>query len=246
MVKKILIWFMKTRLSSYLILKVIPFIRFSMYYTKTRGDKYHTGYHYLKPGMMIGTIDYRKLTGLVIPKVTGGILSHAALCVAKRDPKYPDSLYPFINPIDGHGSGLEVVEMTHLDFTFSDFFDICKESDRVIIFECEDWDELYVRRVIEKALAFKEAKYDARFEHGFRALYCSELIHGADFDAGYGTPRLKCDLSDLMGLGKPYISPDGLLCAKNVRVVWDSSGEFTGMRGSEIEKKIFKGVKNVG
>lgn len=242
MIRRFLLWFMNTSFYSWAILKVIPYVRFSMYYTKTRGDKYHEGYHYLEPGMVIGTIDYKKLTGILIPRVTGGILSHAALCVAKRDPKFPDALYSFINPLEGQGNGIEVVEMTHIHFTFSDFFDVCKESDRVIIFECLDWDDLYKRRVIARALEYREIKYDAKFEHNFRALYCSELILSADTDAGYGTPRLKVDLSDLMGLGKPYISPDGLLCAKNVRVVWDSKGEFTGMRGQEIKDIIFKGA----
>lgn len=240
MKKKFILWFMSTGVYRFLIRKIIPFIRFSPYYTKFRGHKYHMGYYYLRPGHIIATIDYCKLTGILIPKVTGGISSHAALCIGKRDPKCPDLYYSTINPSPESGEGLEVVEMTHLDFTYSDFFDLCKESDRVIIFECSDWDELYVRRVIAKALECRDKKYDVLFSHDFSSLYCSELIYYADLLAGYGTPRLKADLSDLMGLGKPYISPDGLLCAKNSRAVWDSSGEFNGMTGPEIEKIIFK------
>lgn len=238
--KKFLLWFMGTYLYRKFLLGVIPFIRFTTYYTKFRGDKYHIGYFYLKPGMMIGTIDYAKATGFLIPKITGGILSHAALCVGKRDPKVPDQEYARILPLPNQGSGLEVVEMTHLDFTFSDFFDICKESDRVIIFDCDDWDELFKKRVIEAALSLKLAAYDSAFGLGIKTLYCSELIYQSDKIAGNGQGRLKCSIEDLMGLGKPYISPDGLLCADNVTVVWDSKNELTGLKGSQIKNMIFK------
>ena len=37
--------------------------------------------------------------------------------------------------------------------------------------------------------------------------------------------RLDISLEDLAGLGTPYISPTGLLRAKNCDVVWDSDAE---------------------
>jgi len=52
---------------------------------------------------------------------------------------------------------------------------------------------------------------------GVKALYCSELVYQSDFER-----RLDVNLEDLAGLGRKYISPDGLYKAKNVRVVWDS------------------------
>jgi hypothetical protein len=240
MKKKFLLWFIETSLYRKIILGIMPFIRFSTYYTKFRGHLYHQGYFYLKPGMMIGTIDYAKATGMIIPKVTGGILSHVGFCVGKRDPKVPDQEYARIQPMPGQGDGLEIVEMTHLNFTFSDFFDMCKESDRVIIFDCDDWDELYKKRVIEAALSMKLAKYDAAFSLGIKSLYCSELIYQSDKIAGNGNGRLKCDIGDLMGLGRPYISPDGLLCSDNITVVWDSKNELNGLKGSQIKDIIFK------
>ena len=247
MMKKLILWFMSTKLYSYLILKVIPFVRFSMYYTDFRGDKYHEGYACLKEGCMIGTIDYKKLTGILIPKVTGGILSHAAYCVAKRDPKEYDTLYATVNPVDGHGSGLEVAEMTHLHYTFSDFFDICKESDRVIIFRCLDWDELFIKRMTKRILSFRISKYDPAFKldgSPLEFLYCSEMIYQADrLENGGEKPRISADVTDLMGLGRPYISPDGLLTADNVLVVWDSKGEFTGMTGNQVSEIVFGKAK---
>lgn len=236
---------METSVFDFIILKIMPFIRFSVYYTGFRGDKYHEGYFHLQPGMMIGTIDYKKATGLLIPKVTGGILSHIAYCHSKRDPEIPDLDYLTINPTEGHGDGLEVVEMTHMDFTFSDFFDICKESERVIIFDCVDWDEVYKKKMSRLCLEYRNHKYEAgfRLDHpGF--LYCSGLVYEMDLKANGGVVgRLDCSLDDLMGLGRPYISPDGILCSKNVKVVWDSKKELIGMTGKQVREIVFKKKK---
>jgi predicted nuclease of restriction endonuclease-like RecB superfamily len=111
----------------------------------------------------------------------------------------------------------EVSEMTHDHYVKSTFFDLCRESDRVIILECKDWDEEYSNKVIQKCKDLSSAKYDTQFNLGVEALYCSELIYQSDFER-----RLDIQLDDLIGLNKPYISPDGLLAAKNCTVIWDS------------------------
>jgi hypothetical protein len=244
--RKLILWFMESTLYRSIIIKVVPFIRFNFYYTKLRGESYHEGYAKLQAGHMIGTIDYSKLTGMLIPKVSGGILSHAALCVGKRNPEFLQ-----INGLENiNGKGLEVVEMTHSDFTFSDFFDIVKESERVIIFDCMDWDLEHKKKVIEAAISLRKATYDVEFEFGISSLYCSELIYLADtiannkdyyLEVANPKPIIQANPSDLMGLGRQYISPDGLLTAKNIKVVWDSKGELTGKTGSEISDIIFKG-----
>lgn len=226
MKKYFLVWFMETSFYKFLLLKVVPFIRFSMYYTRLRGNKYHEGWQLLQPGHIVLTIDDKKLTGMLI----GGFMSHAALCLAKRDISHE----------------YEIAEMTHTNFTYSDFFDICKEASRVLIINCEDWDKDYKGRVVKAAHSLHNAKYDIEFELGVEALYCSELVLQADKIAyqsilnelDVSSPlncRLKVDLSDLAGLGRPYISPDGLLFAKNVRVVWDSDGQFASKLGPEVE-----------
>ena len=193
--KKLLVWLMNTEFFEWLLKNVIPYIRFTTYYTSLRGAKYHEGYDKLKPGHIILTIDKKKLTSLLIP----GSFAHAALCLSKSGPDY------------------EIAEMTHTDYTKSYFFDICKEADRVVILECLDWDHRYVRAVIDKCLEFEDAVYDVKFGFGVKALYCSELVYQSDFER-----RLDVNLEDLAGLGREYISPDGLYKAKNVRVVWDS------------------------
>lgn len=197
MLRKLLLWFMQTDFYEFLLLKVIPFIRFSTYYTSLRGNQYHAGYAHVRRGDIILTYDKHKLTTTLIP----GEFSHAALVVGDCR----------------NGEEFEIVEMTHKDYTKSSFFDVCKESDRVVILRCVDWDQEYVGKVIDKALSFKGAKYDTLFDFNVKALYCSELIYQADVEH-----RLDVDITDFAGLGREYLSPDGLYRAKNVAVVWDS------------------------
>jgi len=193
--KKIIFWLMETKPYKWLLKKIIPYIRFTTYYTSLRGKKYHDGYRFLKRGHIILTIDKNKLTTVLIP----GEFSHAGFCVG---------IYP---------NSYEIAEMTHSDYTKSFFFDLCKESDRVVLLECVDFDEAYVDKMISKCKSFENSKYDTSFKLGVSALYCSELIYLSDFEK-----RLKIDLTDLAGLGRPYISPTGLYLAENVKVIWDS------------------------
>jgi hypothetical protein len=210
--KKFLLWIMSTHFYHWILIRVIPFIRLSTYYTSLRGRKYQEGYSRLKKGDIILTLDRRKLTTFLVP----GVMTHAALCIGR----WPDSEF-------------EVAEMTHTNYTKSFFFDICKEADRVIIMRCSDFDDNYISKLVKECLTFIRALYDTCFEFGVKALYCSELVYMSDFER-----RLKVDLSDLAGLGRPYISPDGLLIAKNVTCVWDSDGDLDGLSGPEIQSLL--------
>ena len=195
-IKALLIqWIMGLKIYNYLLLKIIPYIRFTTYYTSFEGWKYHLGYKVLKKGDIILTRDNKKLTTLLI----GGEFTHAALCVSKD-------------------KNFEVAEMTHKNFTKSCFFDICKESDRVVILRCYDWDEDYITKVIEECKSHENAHYDSKFSLGVKLLYCSELIYMSDIEK-----RLKVSLEDLAGIGQPYISPTGLYKAENIKVIWDSA-----------------------
>lgn len=187
-------WLMTTSFYSYLMIHVVPYIRFTTYYTSLRGWKYHKMYNKLKPGDVILTLDKKKLTSLLIP----GNFSHAAMCVSK-DERW------------------EISEMTHTNYTLSTFFDICKESDRVVILRCMEATQDQINKAIDKCKSFRNAKYDLNFSLGVESLYCSELVYQS-----YENNLLKADLTDLVGLGRPYISPDGLYIAKNLYVVADS------------------------
>jgi len=188
---------MQTHFYSWLLLHVIPYVRFTTYYTSLRGWVYQRGYALLQPGDIILTLDKKKLTSLLIP----GDFSHACLCVDK-------------------GVEWEVSEMTHTNYTKSAFFDICKESDRVVILRCKDWDLDYKLKVIDMCRSFKDATYDTRFDLGVKSLYCSELVYQSDYKR-----RLQISLEDIEQIGQPYISPTGLSKAKNCEWVWDSDNE---------------------
>ena len=218
-------YFMHLRVYAWALKSIVPFIRFSMYYLELSGKAFFEAYRGLKPGHIILTEDRKKLTSLLIP----GIMSHAALCVGRID----------------LGDEYEVAEMTHKDFTKSQFFDVAKECDRLVILECTDWfsDKPFLSQVVASAKSMTCAKYDELFTLGVEALYCSELIYQADLAAArsFGVkPRLRCDLSDLLGLGQEYISPEGLLFSKNVICVFDSDREWTNMIGPHIELKVMQ------
>lgn len=213
---------MQSRPYKWFLKDVLPFIRFSTQLNKLRGSNYHEGYKLLRPGQIIACVDENKATAKLIP----GLTSHAAICINKRSDQ--------TTRVEVQN---EIAEMTHTDFTYSDFFDICKESSRVFLLECLDWDEPYKNEVIDATLALHGSKYDSEFKLGVEALYCSELIYMADQIAShrYQGRSLKVDLSDLVGLGRPYLSPDGLLFAENIKCVWDSENEVTGKTGPQIE-----------
>lgn len=192
--RKFMEWMMRTKPYHYLLKHIIPYLRFTTYYTTFTGIKYHIGYKLLRKGDIILTIDRKKLTTLLVP----GEFSHAALCVSK------DKVF-------------EVAEMTHADYHEATFFDICKESDRVVIIRCDDWYYHYIEKVVAKCKSFKDAIYDVVFSNGVEALYCSELVYESDFER-----KLNVNLDDLAGLGRPYITPDGLYKAINCTIIWDS------------------------
>jgi uncharacterized protein YycO len=192
--RKLINYLLSTKLYKYLLKNVIPYIRFSTYYTNLRGKKYHKLYRHLKAGDIILTLDKKKLTTLLIP----GDFSHAAMCVSKDE-------------------NWEVSEMTHDDYTKSTFFDICKESDRVVILRASVNKDI-ILRAIEKCKTFKDARYDSSFDLGVKSLYCSELIYQS-----YENNSLGANLKDFIGLGRPYISPQGLYKAKNLSIILDSN-----------------------
>ena len=186
-------WLMSTSLYKYLLKHVIPYIRFTTYYTSLRGKKYHVLYNQLQAGDVLLTIDRKKLTTILIP----GDFSHAAMCISK----------------DGFW---ETSEMTHDDYTKSTFFDVCKESDRVVIMRPK-LSQQEIDAAIEKCKSFEGAAYDSSFDLGIKSLYCSELIYQS-----YQGNSLGANLEDFVGLGRPYISPTGLYHAKNLTIIADS------------------------
>lgn len=214
--RKFLTWLTGTRFWSWLLLKELPFIRFSMYYTKINGFQFWEAWRLLQPGDIILCVDNNKGTTKIEREISEFLhknfqFSHAVfyLGISKE-------------PGCGIYNRPETAEMDHMGMVFRHFFDACKESDRVVAIRCNDYDELYINKMIEWVYKNKDASYDVTFTLGVKELYCSELIYQADMAAGNGKPRMDFDLSDVHGLGCEYISPDGLLAAKNITVIYDS------------------------
>ena len=212
--RKLMLWLMKTQVYWFIVMRIIPYVRFTMYYTSFRGWKYHKGYEKLIPGDIVLAVDTKKGTAAIISRVTasdGGkdpsrALVHAGQCISK----------------DGH---FEIAEMTHHDYTRSCFYDFCKEAERVVIVRCSAYDEKYINDVIIPTTLseeFQVSKYNAAFDWYSKDNYCSLLCYRADVEK-----RMKVDLEDLIGLGMPYISPEGLHDMENGFIVWDSDDEQT-------------------
>lgn len=217
---KIQFWFVSTKVYDFLMAKVFPFIRFSMYYALPDNKDFihwgvleRRGYKYLEPGDLIFTVDSKKFTSKVIGAATkeiGGeqpymMPSHVALCIGK-----------------GRSLEWEISEMTHHNYTKSTWEDVCRESTRVVIARCTDWDETYVNNtIIPMAISpcFQRKLYDNKFQMSLDKLACSELPYHADLER-----RAKIDLSPVIG-NQPYITPVGWVLGENIKIIWDSNME---------------------
>jgi len=198
--KALLLRAMEWGLYVWFVRDILPHIRFSWSHSEINGQQYLRGYSLLKPGLIILSVDRKRLSTWLTP---GKDVSHAALCVGKI----------------GKSGTYEVAEMCHIGFTKSFFYDICHTSDRVLLVDCKDWDEEYRKKVVETAKGFEKTPYDYVFRPGIQALYCSELVYAADVER-----RLVVDTHDAIGVGTQYVSPQDILEADNAYVVWDSSG----------------------
>ncbi len=194
MIAKFKLWLMGTWIYAKMLKDVLPYIRFSTYYTSMRGEKYHEVYQAIRTGDIILTTDNKKLTTFII----GGEFSHAAVCVSK-DRKW------------------EVSEMTHTDYTKSTVADICFEATRVVVLRCDDFTKTYTKKFVEQVKSYEGTEYDIQFELGVTALSCAELVYEGDFER-----RLDISLEDVLGVGQEYISPTGLAKALNCTVVIDT------------------------
>ena len=188
---------MDSRIYSYLMSHVVWRIRFTVYYTQFPGWQYHKLYRELQPGDIVLSTDGKKLTTMLIP----GVWSHAAVCVSKNQV-------------------FEIAELVHDGYRKSTFSDFCYESTRVCVLRPRAFDQPYIKKFIANVLGFEGAPYDTQFQLGVKALYCSELIYLSDEER-----LLNCNLEDLAGLGREYISPDGIFNS-DVEVIMDTLGDM--------------------
>lgn len=114
-----------------------------------------------------------------------------------------------------------IAEMGHADFQEVPLRKFLGKSRHVAVIAPDAWEGVgdytpYLQTMAERAqiLGYSSHSYDFTFSHGEKSLYCSELIYLADYEQRY-----QADMSDLIGLNHPYISPDGLYKAKRARVI---------------------------
>lgn len=191
---------MRWRLYRWITHRVVPKIRLSWGYTGMSEAAFWDGEWHWQPGDIILTSDRAKLSTKLIP----GTFPHAMLAVGKKLPEL------------GVGHGGFIAQMTSKGYSEIGWYETCKESDRVLICRCRDWDYRYVTRVVVPTCrSFANKQYDLAFELTRQSLYCSELIYQADPER-----RLQLNMTDVLGM--PMVLADDLLAAENVDVVWDS------------------------
>lgn len=110
----------------------------------------------------------------------------------------------------------KIAEMTANDFDIVDVNKFCKGTTRIALMRIKKIPDDYGQAIADKAMQFADRRYDTNFELGVEALYCSELCYQSDFEH-----RMGADLTDLVGMGRPYISPEGIYSAKNLEVVFE-------------------------
>jgi len=153
----------------------------------------------IRDGMKAGDVLLSKSSGHLTNLLIGGKYSHAAIVVDTD----------------------KIAEMTANGFDIVNVDKFCKQSTRICLLRLKDSDDDYGKEMAIKALEFSNADYDLSFTLGVEALYCSELCYQADFEK-----RFKCDLSDLAGLGKPYVSPLGLYSAPGLKIMAEWQDRF--------------------
>ena len=148
----------------------------------------------IRDNMQAGDILLSKSKFALTNVLIGGDFSHGAVVIG------PD----------------EIAEMTANDFDVVDVDHFCHGTTRIALLRIVDQENDYGKQVALKAMSFVGVRYDASFKLGVEALYCSELCYQADFER-----RMQADLTDLVDMGRPYISPSGLYKAKGLELVYE-------------------------
>lgn len=181
---------------------------------------------------LMGTWLYRFMLRYVVPEITVFHAPGPAWDIRDKirkemrpgDMLLSKSRFKFTNLIIGgnfsHGAVVlepdRIAEMSAKDFDVVDVDHFCKDTTRIALLRFKDHDHVYGQKVAEFALTLSNRLYDVRFTLGLKALYCSELCYQADYEQ-----RMRADLSDLVGMGRPYISPDGIFAAPGLEVVYE-------------------------
>lgn len=176
------------------------FYRFLLKYVIPQIQFFHaTGPNYamkqaIRNSMRAGDVVLTKSGFHLTNLLIGGEFSHAAVVVG------PD----------------RIAELTANGFDVRSVDDFSKHCTKISLLRLHPDDQAYATQMAINAMSFSDRDYDYRFTLNVDALYCSELVYQCDTEK-----RLQCDLTDLVGMGCPYISPEGLYAAKGLRPVFE-------------------------
>lgn len=148
----------------------------------------------LRREMRAGDVLVSKSKFLLTNLLIGGDYSHAAIVISKN----------------------LIAEMSSNGFDLRTVNDFCKKTTRISMLRFKDGSQDYGLKVAEKALSFSNSTYDFSFDLANDLFYCSELVYASDFEHRGGF-----DLTDLVGLGKPYLSPVGVYEGKGLNVIFE-------------------------
>lgn len=163
-------WLMRTKIYSYVVLYLVPKIRFSTSYAKFDGESYDKLKATLKNGDVLVMVDEYKLSSFLIPEKW----SHAGIY-------FDGYVYEMVTP---H------IKKTHL-------YDFCKASNEVAAYRCPLFPYEYIKemhKLADKLLKLK-VPYDVMFADDYQKLYCSELVIYLDFKK-----YIVCDRTKSLGL----------------------------------------------
>lgn len=179
---------------------VVPRIRFTWHHAALPDWKIAQGYVELEPCDVIVTMSKWQLTSMCIP----GEVKHAALFV-------------------GGQLDQEIAEMVCSGWQSSSWRDVCQAS-RVVILRCDEWrKDDYFKLVIAMCKSFVGTLYDVQFTLSIKLLSCAEMLWHCDPEN-----RAEVSTKDILGLGRPYITPQAYYKSKKMRVVWDSDNALAG------------------
>ena len=194
-------WILGLRPVQFFVERVLPKLRFTTAYPQMTGSAWNAFLLNAKPGDLVFSTDGSKLSSWLIP----GVWDHVGIVCLD-------------------GGELVVVEAVQPKVRRSTLFDFCHHADFVGIARPERLNPEQLEKFQVRALALVGIRYDALFQPGREALYCSEVVleswpYGDDFN---NFSPLLADMTDEAGIGTSYATPDDIWAAYSLTKIFAS------------------------
>lgn len=199
-------WVLGLRPVQFFVERILPKLRFTTSYPQMSGTAWKAFLENAKAGDLVFSTDGRKLSSWLIP----GVWDHVGI-------------------ICSDGGELIVVEAVQPKVRCSTLFDFCHHADFVGIARPGWLRPEQLQSFQDRALALVGIRYDALFQPGREALYCSEVVleswpYGDDYN---NFSPLLADMTDEAHIGTSYATPDDIWNANALTKI------FTSMAGIE-------------